>query len=576
MRNVASEFSFVALLLAFALVGCDSGGTSGMDDSSEPEETTPTPSISSVSPNEGAIGTELSIEGSNFQSDAGVQVGEKAASEVEVSSESQIYAKVPADIQYHTPVSVVVENADAARDTIETAFTAIDPVLKFVNSATKPSGQVGSTVIFDGRAFGDAQRSGQVFFSDGAGGSVSASIDASDDWTDSFIVTTVPSGAEDGPVWVETEVGRSDSIEFNVTDGASFSPSNITWTSTTPLPTGVSGHAARYAAIENSDGATERYVYVTGGRDSQDNGLSQVLSGRIDQQGEITEWTALESLPAPRSFHASVTATPFNSRVQGDGYIYVLGGTDDAGNPTTTVSKAEIQSDGSSGTWEGATALPEPLHSAGAVVFRSAIYVVGGATDANQPVTSVYKASIDTLGNLGEWEEETSLPSARSYHGLASFGGYLYAVGGETDSVAPDDGDYQNNETKRADVTYAPIDLRSGAVDSWTVNDDSLSKARSKHSTLVSGGYLFVSSGLYSAAAQGSSENTYAQINSDGTIGEFNGATGSNTLQSEGGTNLFNQASISYVDGDGVAHVLIIGGDDVNSPGNKQTDVMYY
>jgi hypothetical protein len=85
-----------------------------------------------------------------------------------------------------------------------------------------------------------------------------------------------------------------------------------------------------------------------------------------------------------------------------------------------------------------------------------------------------------------------------------------------------------------------------------------------------------VSSGFYSAADQGSSENTYASINSDGTVGEFNGATGSNTLQSEGDTNLFNQAHISYVDNDGSAHVMIIGGDDVNDPGNKQGDVLYY
>lgn len=77
-------------------------------------------------------------------------------------------------------------------------------------------------------------------------------------------------------------------------------------------------------------------------------------------------------------------------------------------------------------------------------------------------------------------------------------------------------------------------------------------------------------------AGQGSSENSYAQIFSDGTVDAFGGATGSNTLLSTGGNNLFNQAEISYTDADGMTHVMIIGGDDVKSPGAKQDDVLFY
>ena len=61
----------------------------------------------------------------------------------------------------------------------------------------------------------------------------------------------------------------------------------------------------------------------------------------------------------------------------------------------------------------------------------------------------------------------------------------------------------------------------------------------------AAGGSPFVSSGLYAAAATGSSENTYATLSSDGTVGSFGGATGSNTLQSVGGVNLFNTRGVA-------------------------------
>ena len=87
---------------------------------------------------------------------------------------------------------------------------------------------------------------------------------------------------------------------------------------------------------------------------------------------------------------------------------------------------------------------------------------------------------------------------------------------------------------------------------------------------------MFASSGWYSAAKTGSSENTYAQVNPDGSISSFGGATGSNTLLSAGAGNLFNHAAFVYADGAGVAHVMILGGDNVNAPGQRSGKVFYY
>ncbi|PEN11095.1 hypothetical protein CRI94_16880 [Longibacter salinarum] len=565
LRHILS----VVAMFAVILVGCDSGGSGGGSD-------VPEPSITGVSPTEGAIGTELTLEGSDFETGANVTVDGVAASSVTVESPTRLFAVVPSGITTETPVDVTVLNNESKTASEADAFTAIPPKLSFVNSATRPSGQVGSTVILDGDAFGDVQGTGTVYFNydESAGTGIAATIQADDDWTNSFIVTTVPSGASDGPVVVETEVGVSESIPFNVTDGASFSPSNINWTQTSSLPTGVSSHDASFAQFENANGDTKRYVYVTGGIDAQDNALTQAIGGELVQQGEVSSWAQVTDLPNSLAHHATVAATRFNSRVDTTGHLYSIGGIDASSNVVSSVNRAQINPDGTLGTWNSETALPQPLHNADAVLFRSAIYVVGGATTGNAPVATVYKAEIDTSGTIGTWEQQQDLPTAIAHHGLVSFGGYLYTVGGNTAAVDPNSN--TNSNTRTGAISNGEINLRTGEISGWSANPNELGKSREKHSTLVSGGFVFVSSGIYSAAAQGSSENTYAQINSDGTIGSFSGATGSNTLLSEGGNNLYNQAAVSYTDSQGVAHVLIIGGDDVNVPGNKQADVLYY
>ncbi|MBD3616064.1 MAG: IPT/TIG domain-containing protein [Gracilimonas sp.] len=559
--------------LLILLTGCGKKGGNGITD---PVESSPT--IESVMPGEGTVGTELTISGSDFSSDATVKVGTVTADVVEFSSSTTLYVTVPSGITGNTALDITVTNGDGGEITSSSAFTAIDPVLSFVNSATKPSGNIGSTVIIDGKAFGDSQGDSRVLFSDGAGGTIPATIASDDDWFDTFIVTTVPSGAEDGPVFVETEIGASSSLDFNVTDAATFSPSTINWTQTTSLPQGLSGHRAVYTPIDDASGNTNSFVHVSGGRDTSAISQKDVFYGQINTDGTISSWNTATALPDSISFHASVVATPFNSKVSGKGFIYALGGVDNTGEPVSSVHFASLNEDGSINSWNTNQALPEPLHSLGAVVFRSAIYIAGGATTGDNPTEKVYKAAIDTSGNLGAWEELASMPSPRMYHGFQSFGAFLYAVGGEGAAESPDDGDFNNNDTKFSTVVYAKINLRTGDIttDGWSINVDEMSKPRSKHSALVTGGNLFVSSGLYAGSGQGSSENTFAQINSDGSVGAFGGATGSNTLQSEGGQNLYNQAAISYIDADGVAHVMILGGDDVNNPGNKQSDVLFY
>lgn len=541
----------------------------------DPAPVSEIPTITSVEPKEGSIGTELTISGSNFQGGASVLVGDIASTNVEVSTNTVIYAVVPSGIPGNVSLSVSVVNIGGGRAMLDGAFTAIDPEIFFINSATKPSGNVGSTVIVEGKAFGDKQGGGKVLFSDGEGGTIEAVISSDDNWTDEFIVTTVPNGTKDGPVIVQTEIGLSNEVEFKVTDAGTFSPSTINWTLTTPLPVAVSGHKAIPVSVDSETG-TKRYVYVSGGRNAEGTPINQVFFGQIKTDGTIDSWVSTNSLPESLAFHASVVATPFNSKVEGNGFVYILGGLNNSSEAVSSIYHASINDDGTLKSWSTTTALPQALHSAGAVLFRNTIYVVGGAKSNNTPVATAYMAIINEDGQLGEWQTLTSLPRGITYHELVSFGGYLYSVGGEAGVANPDAGIQVDAVV---DVYYSRINLRTGEIEDWLVNPNNIQKARSKHTTLILGGYLFISSGLYAGLSEfvpGSSENIYANIKSDGIVEGFNGATGSNTIFSAGGSNLFNQCGISYIDADGVAHVMIIGGARYGSPDTKLDKVLFY
>jgi hypothetical protein len=191
-------------------------------------------------------------------------------------------------------------------------------------------------------------------------------------------------------------------------------------------------------------------------------------------------------------------------------------------------------------------------------------------------VASVYRAAIQSDGTLGAWQTLTSLPFARSYFGFGVNGTFLYAFGGDSGTVTPNDSTQKPSVI--GDVVYAQIDVHSGNLTAagWTLNATKLTKAATKHTAVVAGGNVLTSGGLYNGASTGSSEESYAGLNADGSVGSFQGATGSHTIASVGGGNFFNHAATGYLDTTGAFHVLVVGGDDVNTPTKKHKGVFYY
>ena len=450
------------------------------------------------------------------------------------------------------------------------------PNVTAVNGATLPVGPVGSTVIIEGSNFGSTQGSGQVLFSNGTG-TISAAIASPSNWSDGFIVTTVPAGTVTGDVVVQTAGGTSTPVVFTVTSSAAFSPSTVSWTSTSQLPVALSGHATAFAELRGA--STTRVIYAIGGEDNTNVLQSAVYYATVGSSGSLSAWSTTSALPAAIAFHRAVVATPANSKVTATGYVYTLGGTTDATGTqvSSAIYRGTIATDGTIGGWTQAGTLPAALHSFGAAIFLGNLYIWGGATTNNAPVATVYRSTIDATGAFGAWKTETALPAARAYFGYGSFGGYLYSFGGNTGTVAPNDGSVTSS-TMTAEILYAQIDLRSRDVmtSGWTVNPSPLSKARMKHTAVVAGGNVLITGGLYAGASTGSSEESYAQLNADGSTGSFLGATGSNTITSSGGGNLFNHGAAGYTDGNGAFHTAVVGGDDVNTPGAKHKTVFFY
>ncbi len=453
------------------------------------------------------------------------------------------------------------------------------PVVAAVNGATLPSGTTGSTLVIQGSNFGTSQAlaSGHVVFSTTAGGRDTATIAIAGDWSNTLIVTTVPTGVPLGKdtLFVETSGGTSAPVIFTAVAKVAFSPSTVAWTATTGLPVGLSGHAVAAATLPGTTPTS--VVYVAGGADSTDVPRDSVLYATVSNTGSVGAWTKTTVLPAPVAFAAAVVATPTNSQVTGSSYLYLIGGDSTAsGKPVATVRVGTLSATGAVTAWSTTTALPAALHSAGAVIFNGSVYVAGGSASGNVPVATVFRAAIMSDGTLGAWQALASLPFARSYFGFGVNGTFLYALGGDSGSVTPNDSSLSAKAI--SDVAYAEIDVHTGALTAagWTANGNKLKKAVSKHTAVIAGGNVLVTAGLYNGASTGSTEESYAGLNLDGSTTAFNGATGTNTIAAAGGGDVFNHAAVGYLDATGAFHILVVGGDDVNAPTKKRKGVFYY
>jgi hypothetical protein len=225
--------------------------------------------------------------------------------------------------------------------------------------------------------------------------------------------------------------------------------------------------------IGGSDGTTaQKTVYVA----------------RTVGTGNFDKWANGPDLPAARA-DASVAYVA--------GSIYVIGGTDETGAPTSTVFMLTPDSvTGDLGAWKAAPdalTLPDARSGAAAAITPDGILLIGGR-NANGPVATTWKSLLDTKGALGKWSVEQPLHSPQADATAAVIGDYVWLYGG-SDASGPV-GAVQRGAFGKPAAAGLPANPDAGKVIRWDVSDSAnLPVARTNAAGWSANGTLYLAGG---------------------------------------------------------------------------------
>lgn len=178
--------------------------------------------------------------------------------------------------------------------------------------------------------------------------------------------------------------------------------------------------------------------------------------------GNFGPWSEGPALPEPRA-DASVVSVA--------GTVYVIGGYDADGAPTSTVfSLTPDAQTGELGEWVAVEdlALPEPRAATAGVSASDGILLVGGE-GPDGPVTTTWKSRLEGDGNLAAWEPEASLQRAQADARVAIVGDFVWLYGGH-DANGPV-GAIQRGRLGIEAAEGFPENPDTGRVVGWDLND---------------------------------------------------------------------------------------------------------
>ncbi len=404
--------------------------------------------------------------------------------------------------------------------------TSGSPTLSNINGATSPSSAVGQLIEINGSNF--QASSATVNFTQGS--ITASATPVSSQAADSSLVVAVPSGDSSSDfsvpgtvtVTVESNGVTTGSISLSLTAAPSFDIGSTTWTTTTPLPAALAG----LAAVGVHGTGSTAYVVVTGGTTGSIN-ASEVYSNTLNSDGTVgSSWTTItaDQLPEGIAFHGMVEADASNSPAPaGTSYIYIIGGQSVfGGGPggTSSVYMASVDtSNGAVGSWtQVSNSLPQALVGSAVTLFHGWIYVVGGLLSTGSPSNAVYSAQVNSNGTLGTWvTSDSPYPLAISFATSFAYGGTLFVLNGDTSSSTNPNA--VSGLTGTDSVYYARV--IAGSVQSWSESANATLAARVKHNTWNAFGQLMNGEGIYS----GSLEFEWSLLNSSGLPGDWNGLT---------------------------------------------------
>jgi hypothetical protein len=177
----------------------------GVASNGVPFTVTPPPSITSINPSAGPIGTVVNITGTNFGATVGTRTSlvtfNGTAARTNSWSNTLIVVPVPAGA---TTGNVVVSIGGIASNGVTFTVTAGPNIATIAPSA----GAVGTSITIGGAGFGATQGTSTITFNGTAATPTS--------WSDTSIVASVPSGATTGNVVVTAGGIASNGVPFTV------------------------------------------------------------------------------------------------------------------------------------------------------------------------------------------------------------------------------------------------------------------------------------------------------------------------------------------------------------------------
>ncbi len=213
-----------------------------------------TPTISSVSPTSGAVGTSVTISGTNFQASQGSSMVTFNGTLATPTSWGATSISVPVPAGASTGNVVVTIGGVAASNGVPFAVTPSPNI----TSLSPTSGPAGTPVTVSGTNFGATQGTSTITFNGTVGTPTS--------WTDTSITVPVPSGAISGVVQIQQSGGAlSNSVSFTVTGP--------------PIVTGVSP----------ASGIPGLQITISGGRFGSTQGSGSVWLGTA--YGIVVSWS---------------------------------------------------------------------------------------------------------------------------------------------------------------------------------------------------------------------------------------------------------------------------------------------
>jgi hypothetical protein len=202
-------------------------------------------------------------------------------------------------------------------------------------------------------------------------------------------------------------------------------------------------------------------VLYIGGTDGE-AAQATVFVAQLSGIGNFGKWSEGPPLPEPRS-DASV--------VQVSGTVYVLGGLDADGAPTTTVfTLTPDPQTGELPAWETAAeelTLPEARSGASGAAAPDGLLLIGGE-GPDGPVATTWKSRFDDKGVLQKWETEAPLLGPQADATAAIIGDHVWLYGGH-DANGPVATLQRGNLGLEAAEGF-PANPDEGKVVRWDVN----------------------------------------------------------------------------------------------------------